>query len=147
MTALSQTVELGEGREAAYEVIGEGAPLLYFQGGPGFSAALYTADPDRPGVRAMIEEWRQDMKSDLAAVKAWESGLWQTIDARPLLAKIQCPTLVLVGALDMICGPTQGRLIADAVPGAELVIVPGSGHFIAAEAPEAFREEIIKFAS
>ena len=34
-------------------------------------------------------------ESDLAAIKAWESGLWQTIDARPLLAKIQCPTLVL----------------------------------------------------
>lgn len=49
---------------------------------------LYTADPDRPGVQAMIEEWRQDMKSDLGACKAWESGLWQKIDLRPLLAKI-----------------------------------------------------------
>jgi proline iminopeptidase len=108
---------------------------------------LYTADPDRPGVQAMIEEWRRDMKSDLAAIKAWESGLWQTIDARPLLAKIQCPTLVLVGALDLICGPAQGQLIADSVPGAELVIVPDSGHFLAAEAPESFRQEIVKFAS
>jgi proline iminopeptidase len=107
---------------------------------------LYTADPDRPGVKAMIEEWRRDMSSDLVAVKVWESGLWQSIDARPLLAKIECPTLVLVGALDLICGPAQGRLIADAVPGAELVIVPDSGHFIAAEAPASFRHEVIKFA-
>jgi proline iminopeptidase len=107
---------------------------------------LYTAYPDRPGVQAMIEEWRRDMKSDLAAIKVWESGLWQTIDARPLLAEIKCPTLVLVGALDLICGPAQGRLIADAVPDAKLVIVPDSGHFIAAEAPESFREEIVKFA-
>jgi proline iminopeptidase len=108
---------------------------------------LYTADPDRPGVQAMVEEWRRDMKSDLAAIKAWESGLYQTIDVRPLLANIQCPTLVLVGALDLICGPAQGRLIADSVPRAELVIVPESGHFIAAEAPESFRHEIVKFAS
>jgi proline iminopeptidase len=107
---------------------------------------LYTAHPDRPGVQAMIEEWRRDMKSDLAALKVWEAGLWQRIDARPLLADIQCPTLVLVGALDLICGPTQGRLIADTVPGAQLVTVPDSGHFIAAEAPESFRREIIKFA-
>ena len=71
---------------------------------------LYTAEPGRPGVQAMIEQWRRDMRTDLAAIKAWESGLWQSIDARPLLAKIQCPTLVLVGALDLICGPTQ-RLI------------------------------------
>jgi proline iminopeptidase len=107
---------------------------------------LYTAYPDRPGVRAMIEEWRRDMKSDLAAIKVWESGLWQRIDVRPLLAQIERPTLVLVGALDLLCGPSQGRLIADAVPGAELVIVPDSGHFIPAEAPQSFRDAIIKFA-
>ena len=86
------------------------------------------------------------MSSNLAAVKAWESGLWQKIDVRPLLAEIARPTLVLVGALDMICGPAQGRLVADSVPGAELVIVPDSGHFIAAEAPDRFREEIVAFA-
>jgi proline iminopeptidase len=107
---------------------------------------LYTADPERPGVKAMIEQWRGELRSDLAALKVWESGLWQRIDVRPLLAEIDRPTLVLVGALDLICGPTQGRLIADSVPGAELVIVPDCGHFIAAEAPEAFRREIIKFA-
>jgi proline iminopeptidase len=107
---------------------------------------LYTADPDAPAVRAMIEEWRRDMKSDLDAIQVWESGLWQRIDVRPLLANIRCATLVLVGALDLLCGPAQGRLIAAAVPGAELVIVPGSGHFIAAEAPESFRREIIEFA-
>ena len=107
---------------------------------------LYTADPDRPAVKAMIEEWRRDLKSDLAALKVWESGLWQGIDVRPLLAQIECPTLVLVGALDLIGGPAQGRLIADAVSGAELVIVPDSGHFIGAEAPETFRDEIVKFA-
>ncbi len=107
---------------------------------------LYTAHPDRPAVKAMIEAWRTDMRSDLAAIKVWESGLWQRIDTRELLAEIDRPTLVLVGALDLLCGPTQGRLIADAVPGAELVIVPDSGHFIAAEAPESFRREIIRFA-
>jgi proline iminopeptidase len=107
---------------------------------------LYTADPDRPGVQAMIAEWRRDMKSDLAAAKAWESGLWQTIDVRPLLAQIRAPTLVLVGALDLICGPTQGRLIADSVPGSRLEIVPDSGHFIGAEAPDSFRDRIVAFA-
>jgi proline iminopeptidase len=40
MTALAQTVELSGGRRAAYEVVGEGEPLFFFQGGPGFSANL-----------------------------------------------------------------------------------------------------------
>ena len=106
---------------------------------------LYTADPDRPGVRSLIEEWRQDGRSNLAAIKVWESGLWQTIDIRPMLARIRCPTLVMVGELDLICGPAQGRVIADRVARAELVIVPDCGHFIGAEAPEPFRAEILRF--
>jgi len=107
---------------------------------------LYTANPDSPGVKAMIEEWRADMRSDLAALKVWESGLWQGIDARPLLAQVTCSTLLLVGALDLICGPAQARLIAEALAGAEVVVVPDCGHFIAAEAPDAFRAAIVGFA-
>src|SRR6266852_2681370 len=46
MPALGQSVDLGGGRRAAYEVIGDGAPLFYFQGGPGFSAALLRRDAE-----------------------------------------------------------------------------------------------------
>lgn len=108
---------------------------------------LYTADPDRPEVQRAIEQYRREIQADLAAVKVWESGLWQRIDVRPLLDAIRCPTLVLVGELDIICGPAQGRVIADAVAGAELVLVPASGHFIGVEQPQRFREEIIRFAA
>lgn len=107
---------------------------------------LYTADPDRPGVRELIEEWRDEMSTDLQAVKVWESGLYQRIDARPLLAQISCPTLVLVGELDIVCGPAHGRVIADAVTGAQLVTIAGSGHLIGVEAPEDFRDAIVRFA-
>jgi proline iminopeptidase len=108
---------------------------------------LYAADPDHPGVVALIEQWHREGEIDLAAIKVWESGLWQRIDVRPLLDKITCPTLVLVGELDMICGPAQGRPIAAAIPNAELRIVPNAGHFIAAEAPTAFRDAIVAFAA
>ncbi|MGH2914354.1 MAG: alpha/beta fold hydrolase [Solirubrobacteraceae bacterium] len=108
---------------------------------------LYTADPDRPAVQKMIEQFRREMQCDLVAAKVWESGLWQRIDVRPLLSDIKCPTLVLVGELDMICGPAQGRVIADAVTDAEMVTIAGSGHFVGVEQPERFREEIIRFAA
>jgi proline iminopeptidase len=106
---------------------------------------LYTADPERPGVKAMIEAWRRDSRTDLAAVKAWESGLWQGIDIRPLLSRIACPTLLLVGELDLICGPSQARLIARELPDAEIVSIPDCGHFIPVEAPEGFRSAVIDF--
>lgn len=108
---------------------------------------LYTADPDRPEVQRAIEQYRLEMHSDLAAMKVWESGLWQRIDVRPLLSDIRCPTLILAGELDLICGPAQGRVITDAVADAEMVTIPDSGHFVGVEQPERFREEIIDFAA
>jgi pimeloyl-ACP methyl ester carboxylesterase len=106
---------------------------------------LYTADPERPRVRRLIEAYRTEGKSDLAAVRAWEDGLWQTIDVRPLLGDVRCPTLLLVGELDLICGPAHSHAIAEAIPQARVVVVPDSGHFVPAEAPEAFREAVLSF--
>jgi pimeloyl-ACP methyl ester carboxylesterase len=106
---------------------------------------LYMAHPERPQVQAAIERWRAESRSDLVATKAWEGGLWQTLDVRPLLAEIACPTLVLVGALDLICGPAQGRVIGEGVTHAELVTVPDCGHFIPVEAPEEFRAALLSF--
>jgi pimeloyl-ACP methyl ester carboxylesterase len=106
---------------------------------------LYMAHPERPGVQALIEKWRTEARSNLAAVKAWEGGLWQTLDVRPLLRQIECPTLALVGALDLICGPAQGQIIAQGVPGAEMFTVADCGHFIPAEAPYEFRQAVLAF--
>jgi pimeloyl-ACP methyl ester carboxylesterase len=39
-----ETIELGEGRRATYEVVGEGEPAIWFEGGPGFNAALGRGD-------------------------------------------------------------------------------------------------------
>lgn len=108
---------------------------------------LYTADPERPGVQQLIESWRREAATNLDAVKVWESGLWQRIDVRPLLADVRAPTLILAGELDLICGPTHARALAAALPHATVVIIPGAGHFIAAEAPVEFKQAIAAFAS
>ena len=46
MTALRETVDLPGGGRAAYEVVGAGEPMLYFQGGPGFSASMLRDDAE-----------------------------------------------------------------------------------------------------
>jgi len=106
-------------------------------------APLYVAHPERPEVRAELDRLLALTRFDLAAVHAWENGLWQGIDLRPVLARIACPTLVLVGELDAACGPAQGRAIANAVTQADLVVLPDCGHFLSAEAPDAFRSAIL----
>jgi proline iminopeptidase len=106
---------------------------------------FYTAHPEREGVRHLIDAWRRDARSDLAALKAWEDGLYQTIDIRPLLDRVRCPTLVVVGELDLMCGPAHAAALARALPDAQVVTVPDCGHFIPAEAPDAFRDAVLSF--
>jgi len=58
-------------------------------------------------------------------------------DARPLLASIACPTLVLVGVGDELTPPVLSEEIAAGIAGARLVKVPDSGHLSTLEQPDA----------
>jgi pimeloyl-ACP methyl ester carboxylesterase len=57
-------------------------------------------------------------------------------DARPLLASIRCPTLVLVGDSDAATPPELAKEIADGISGSTLVIVPKCGHLSTLERPD-----------
>jgi len=58
-------------------------------------------------------------------------------DAGPLLAKIKCPALVGCGAEDAWSPLSRHEEIAAAIPGSRLVSIPGSGHMVSVEAPDA----------
>ena len=57
-------------------------------------------------------------------------------DSRPALAAIAVPTLVLCGRQDALSPPDWHREMADAIDGAELVILEGCGHMAPMEKPE-----------
>jgi pimeloyl-ACP methyl ester carboxylesterase len=106
---------------------------------------LYCAEPDRPDVADGLRAMRAELRVDLGAMKAWEGGLYQAIDLAPLLRDVRCPTLVIAGELDLICGPAQAGGIAAAIPGARLVTIPGCGHFPALEAAAAYRAAMVEW--
>ncbi|WP_420077321.1 3-oxoadipate enol-lactonase [Streptomyces sp. JL3001] len=58
-------------------------------------------------------------------------------DLRDRLAEISCPTLLIAGREDPATPPAHLREIADAVPGAALVEIPGASHLAPAQCPEA----------
>ncbi|MEU0058791.1 3-oxoadipate enol-lactonase [Streptomyces sp. NPDC006334] len=58
-------------------------------------------------------------------------------DLRELLPQISAPTLAVAGREDPATPPAHLREIADAVPGAALVEIPGASHLAPAERPEA----------
>jgi pimeloyl-ACP methyl ester carboxylesterase len=49
-------------------------------------------------------------------------------DRRADLASIRVPTLVLVGAEDVVTPPAEARAMADAISGARLEVIPDAGH-------------------
>ena len=61
-----------------------------------------------------------------------------SFDLRPDLGRIRAETLVITGRDDFICGPAAAQVLADGIPGAELVVVEGAGHMLHLEQPEAF---------
>ena len=102
---------------------------------------MYFAEPEDPVMAAHIERIRRELRWHPPIVDAWE-GEREEADYRPLVATIRCPTLVIVGEHDWICGPLWNRALADAIPGARLVEMQGVGHLPQYEAPAAFRAAI-----
>ncbi len=108
------------------------------------------------GMRAMAADWAQGMvhpsrvggpvfeavldmferrSPDIFAAQI--HALLNRPDATPLLAGIGVPTLVLTGEQDAWSPPEAHRRIAGLIPGAQLVLVPGSGHMTTMEEPAA----------
>lgn len=63
------------------------------------------------------------------------------------LGRLTCPTLVIHGERDRIIAPSGGRATAAAVPGAELLMVPGMGHDLARGTWPAVLDGIARIAS
>ena len=65
-----------------------------------------------------------------------------THDTRPILAEIPAPTLCLVGALDEETPVAYSRHLASHLPHGTLEVVPGAGHLLNVEAPDAVNQLI-----
>ncbi len=104
---------------------------------------FYFAEPDSEVSRVHITRLRREMRINEEVNDLWfRKGGWMDADYRPLFGSIACPTLVMVGEHDWMCGPTWGRSLAAAIPNAELVVLPGQGHLPQYEAPALFRSTI-----
>jgi pimeloyl-ACP methyl ester carboxylesterase len=92
-------------------------------------------------VRTMAEE------TGPQAFVRQQKALMGRPDARPWLASIRCPTLVVVGDGDELTPPALAQEIAGGIPGSRLVTIPDSGHLSTLEQPEAVSRAFIEWMS
>ena len=64
----------------------------------------------------------------------------ETLDVRPILNKIQCPTLVIHFTGDLAVPVRMGRYLADNIPNSKFIEIAGVDHCDLGNAPEAIFE-------
>ncbi len=90
-------------------------------------------------VRAMADETGPD------AFVRQQHAIMARGDARPLLATIRCPTLVLVGEGDELTPPALAQEIAAGIAGSRLQTVPDCGHLSTLEQPAAVNRALAEW--
>lgn len=78
------------------------------------------------------------LHADLSACNAYADGMASA-------AKVACPALFVLGARDIMTPPRAAQDLAKAIAGARTVLVPGSGHSLMAEAPDATLDALVGF--
>lgn len=77
-----------------------------------------------------------------------QANMWDMIshfDVHERLADIHCPTLVLAGDVDPSTPPAMNAAIANAIAGAELVVLNNTSHMAMLESAEPVSNEIRRF--
>lgn len=103
--------------------------------------------PIDPSVRSLVLE--MILRSYEQQSTGWDGGAEEeTVLDPPLqerLGEIGCPTLVLVGELDVPDMRAVAAHVAESVPHGELVTVPGAAHLPSLERPELVNARLLEF--
>lgn len=125
-------------REATMRQVRSDGAAAFVDGVPERLLSRHASDDLRQRVRALCVE-RAD--TILAATRA----LAHRPDRTALLARIDCPTLVVCGGEDTTSPAPEMRALAAQIPGAEYVELAGVGHLSNLEAPDRFDEAVARF--
>jgi pimeloyl-ACP methyl ester carboxylesterase len=111
---------------------------------------LLFAEPDGELARDVLPDTLppERLEGSLHARVAAARLAWQFPYNRKLrdrLRRITLPALVVWGELDRLVSVAHGHVYADGLPDAQLVLIPGAGHYPYLEAPETFTDVIQQF--
>ena len=98
----------------------------------------------QPEMMALVRRWmtanRKEVYAPIYRVLAEDDA-----ELAEPVAEIRCPTLVMTGAEDFGNSPDMAQRMAAAIPGAQIVILPGLRHMALAEDPTTFNAPLVSF--
>lgn len=120
--------------QAAVELLGRRGDMSAQEAAAESVAFNYAPTTPRERIE---EDWavRMPLASTTVGYRAQLEGTaaWSGLDR---LSSLQMPTLILHGEEDRLVPVANGRRIAESVPGAELVILPGANHLFFTDQPQ-----------
>lgn len=108
----------------------------------GFTPAFMT-QPDR--VELALAQALADPYPATPQGFAAQAAACRAVDLRERLPALGTPTLVLVGAEDILTPPAYSRELAERIPGARLQVLERGGHGMPLEYPQAVNEALLAF--
>jgi 3-oxoadipate enol-lactonase len=99
-----------------------------------------------PEGREVLEAWSRELaQQDRRGVKLAIRGVTDRLPVLEEISSIKAPTLVISGSEDVATPTDRADLIAELIPDAESVTLPGVGHVSALEAPQAVNGALVPF--
>ena len=104
-----------------------------------FTDAFIAANPD------IVERRLRQVVNTNPTVFLNVFRIYAGTEMGPWLREVTVPSLILTGENDGGCNPRLNRLIHEAMPNSELVVLPNYRHSILVEAPNEVNAELIRF--
>jgi 3-oxoadipate enol-lactonase len=98
----------------------------------------------QPEVVDQLVDVQRSRQADPRAVSA-QAAAGARYAGRLRQTRIRARTLVVQGTADTVVDPGNGKLLADRIPGARLLIFPDLGHLLFWEDPDGFATAVISF--
>jgi pimeloyl-ACP methyl ester carboxylesterase len=137
----ADTPEVREGRDETIRILGE----------DGFDAFWKLQEPKLFGPEAppdVVERARAiAAEQPITNLVATLQALGSRPDSRETASSLDVPALVIVGEKDVLTPPGEAEELAELLPSAQLVRLPGAGHLTPLEQPVRINEELIVFLS
>lgn len=136
--ARPETPDMQALREAAIELFAQGRAAEVIE--PNVALAFHPDNAARP---ALVQAYLDFvLAAGAQQLIAQNRAIIGRPDARRHLPQVGCPVLVMCGEADQLTPPECSQEIAALVPAAELVMLPGCGHMLTMERPEAVNAEL-----